>query len=138
MNPAAAKIGNRETGFSLLEVLVAFSILALSLGVLMQIYASGSRNTLRGADYSRAAELAESVLAQAGTEHPLAPAVHNGEQAGMYWQLAIVPVAPTGMVAPPPFLTSFQVTAQVGWGELGREHSLQLDTLRLGKSERER
>ena len=35
---------NRQRGFSLLEVLVAFAILSVSLGVLLQVFATGLRN----------------------------------------------------------------------------------------------
>uniref|UniRef100_UPI0035939C60 type IV pilus modification PilV family protein n=1 Tax=Thiocapsa sp. TaxID=2024551 RepID=UPI0035939C60 len=49
-----------QSGFSLLEVLVAFAILAVSLGVLMQIFSQATRTTLLSSQYSRAASLAES------------------------------------------------------------------------------
>jgi type II secretory pathway component PulJ len=49
----------RQTGMSLLEVLVAFAILALVLGVIMQIFSSGMRASRLGESYSKAVLLAE-------------------------------------------------------------------------------
>ncbi len=52
----------RQGGISLLEVLVAFAIMALSLGVLMQIFGSGARAALRSEDYTKAVLVAQSAL----------------------------------------------------------------------------
>jgi general secretion pathway protein I len=70
----------RCRGFSLLEVLVAFAILALSLTVLMQVFSTGLRNISVGEDYTRAVLLAESVLASVGVEQSL----QEGEQTGAF------------------------------------------------------
>lgn len=60
------KSGACESGFSLLEILVAFSILAISLGILLQIFSSGIQLASTGEHYSRALLLAESTLATIG------------------------------------------------------------------------
>jgi general secretion pathway protein I len=70
----------RCRGFSLLEVLVAFAILALALTVLMQVFSTGLRNISVGEDYTRAVLLAESVLASVGVEQPL----QEGERTGTF------------------------------------------------------
>lgn len=125
-----------QGGFSLLEVLVAFAVLALTLGVLMQIFAGGSRNTLSGSSYSRAAELAESVLALAGTEYPLQPGLQQGDEAGMQWELEIVDWPITDFMLPPRQIPTYQVSARVAWSDGIRERKLSLDTLRLGEPSR--
>ena len=56
----------RQAGFSLLEVLVAFAILALSLGVLLQIFSRAMSTTAVSGSYSRAAAMAEARLAEVG------------------------------------------------------------------------
>ena len=118
-------------GFSLLEVLVAFSILALSLGVLMQLFSGGMRNTLVGASYSRAVDLAESTLALAGSEILLQPGRHSGSEKDLHWELDIQLYIPEELQAPPAGIEAFRVSARVEWGDSGQERSLSLDTLRL-------
>lgn len=76
---AVAKVG-RCQGFSLLEVLVAFTILGIALTVLMQVFSTGLRNITVGEDYTRAVLLAESRLASVGVEEPL----QEGEQSGSF------------------------------------------------------
>lgn len=71
--------GCRQTGFSLLEVLVAFSILALSMGTLMQIFSGGLRNVGLSEDYARAVAIAEDQLVAIGIELPLIPGESRGE-----------------------------------------------------------
>ena len=125
-----------QAGFSLLEVLVAFAVLALTLGVLMQIFAGGSRNALNGSSYSRAVELAESVLALAGTESSLQPGVLQGEQAGMQWQLEILEYPMEDFITPPGNLQSYLVSARVSWSDGIKNRDLVLDSLRLAEVRR--
>ncbi len=54
----------REQGFSLLEILVAFTILSLSLGVLLRVFAGNVQLAAVSGDYTHAILLAESRLAE--------------------------------------------------------------------------
>jgi general secretion pathway protein I len=123
--------GGSCDGFSLLEVLVAFAILALSLGVLMQIFSTSLRGTLTSDLYASAADVAESVLALAGTEIPLEPGVHQGEAGAYAWVLEIAEYPPAELVEPPPSLVPYQVAVTVSWRGGDRESTLSLGTLRL-------
>jgi general secretion pathway protein I len=77
-------------GFSLLEVLVAFIILALALGVLMRIFSGGLGNISAAEHYSRAVAIAESELANVGVESPLAEGERTGEvEPGYSWRTAV-------------------------------------------------
>jgi general secretion pathway protein I len=79
-------------GFSLLEVLVAFAILAVSLGVLMQIFSVGLRNVAVEEGYTRAILLAESKLAGLGIEEPLQPGETTGSFDEEYrWHITVQP-----------------------------------------------
>jgi general secretion pathway protein I len=77
-------------GFSLLEVLVAFIILALALGVLMRIFSGGLGNIGAAEHYSRAVAIAESKLVAAGVESPLTEGENSGEEEpGYTWRTSV-------------------------------------------------
>jgi general secretion pathway protein I len=151
----------RQGGFTLLEVLVAFAILALSLGVLIQIFSTGLNNVALGSEYSRAILLAQSQLAALGVEAPLAAGESNGEFGDGYrWHVTVTPYdlpPPAGagsaaIEAPDSsasklFLSRFRglapgvagatpvqaydVAVEVMWGEGGNQRSVTLRSLKL-------
>lgn len=121
----------RQRGFSLLEVLVAFSVLALSLAVLMQVFSATTRNVAVGADYTRALVLAESLLAAAGESLPLATPAREGAEGGLRWRLQSVPLNdPNG----PSRVLPYHVRVTVTWTSATRERSVSLDTLKLERA----
>jgi general secretion pathway protein I len=123
----------REAGFTLLEVLVAFAVLALTMGVLIEVFSQAIGNTLQSGAYSRAAALAEARLGAVGTDIPLQPGTSNGQpEDGMAWQVVIAPydLGESGWQAP---LQPYLVTATVGWGASGHTREVTLTTLRLGE-----
>ena len=66
-------------GMTLIEVLVAFVVLSLTMAVTMQIFSGGIRNARLADSYSRAVFLAESKLAAVGIEQPLTLGESNGQ-----------------------------------------------------------
>lgn len=77
-------------GFSLLEVLVAFIILALALGVIMRIFSGGLGNIGTAEHYSRAVAIAESKLVAIGVESPLTEGESVGEEEhGYTWRTSV-------------------------------------------------
>ena len=130
--PRKPRSTNREHGFSLLEVLVAFTILALSLSVLFQIYSQGTRNTSLARDYNTAVITAQSQLAALDEEKKIEISDISGStEQGIHWQRRI-----TGYADPDPafFNRNYQlvnVEVSVSWQTLGRDHSFSLKTLRI-------
>jgi general secretion pathway protein I len=122
-----------QGGFSLLEVIVAFAILSLTLGVLMQIFSRSMTTTSISGDYSRAATLAEARLNAVGLEIPLEPGQVSGEpEEGMQWQIFIdlYDLAAVSWEAP---LQPYLVTAVVSWDTAEGTREVSLSTLRLGE-----
>ena len=69
----------QQRGFTLIEVLVAFMILTLSLTVIFRIFSGGLRNIALSEDYARAVLVAESQLSAIGVSEPLEHGVTSGE-----------------------------------------------------------
>ena len=87
----------RTAGFSLLEVLVAFVILALVATALFNLFAGSLANVGAADDYSRAVLVAESVLAEVGAEKPLREGTRTGraDDGRIDWKASVTPwVAP--------------------------------------------
>jgi len=126
----------RAHGFTLIEVIVAFALLALALTVLLGTMANASRQVRWSADAGRAAIHAQSLLAEVGVGEALAPGVREGEfEDGRYrWRLQVVPwedpEAPPGPLTDlsAPRMQELELSMQ--WGE-GPDERLQLRSLRL-------
>jgi general secretion pathway protein I len=79
-------------GFTLIEVLVALTILALALVVLLQVFGSGLRATSLSERYLMATMLARSVLDDFGTEIPAVAGERSGDIANGYrWTTRATP-----------------------------------------------
>ena len=123
----------RQSGFSLLEVLVAFVLLSTVVTVLLQVFAGGLRNLKVADEYAMAVVLAESRIAEVGRVVPLEPGDTEGEWKDFRWQTSIrefeLPESPTQGIAAPAL---FSVSVTVSWGEGRSARSFRLDTLRAG------
>lgn len=132
-----------EKGFSLLEILVAFAILSLSIGILLRIFAGGGHIARTADDYYRAVITAESLMTSVGQEKPLAPGIsHGSTETGFRWTLTITPFPfnpqPLGNL---PDLSQqksnaggyqpFWVTLEVEWGPEEDPRAFTLESLRL-------
>lgn len=112
----------RQEGFSLLEILVAFSILALSLGVLMEIFSGATRNADLARDRTRATELARSLMASTAAEPVLLPSDNRGTTGdAFHWQVQVEPYREEGVelrssVIPLSALDTWQIKVRVAWG----------------------
>ena len=77
-------------GFTLLEVMLAFVIFALSFATVLEIMAGSMRSVRRASDDTEVALLAQSVMDQVGTEIPVEEGSYSGTAMDRYnWQLGI-------------------------------------------------
>lgn len=90
-------------GFTLVEVLVAFTLMAVGLGILLAILSGGMRTVAAASASTQASLYAQGVFASLGSDRRLAPGRAQGSfEHGRYrWTLQIATV-PTPVLAPPP------------------------------------
>ena len=82
---------NRQGGFSLLEMMVAISILALALGALYQAASGATRNVRTAERYAYGVELARSLLADNARVSRSGVQASGETAAGYSWRVGSVP-----------------------------------------------
>jgi general secretion pathway protein I len=83
---------NGEAGFTLVEVIVALAILALSLSVLLGAISNTAWRSAQAEKLVRAGLLGQSLLARVGTEIPMREGETIGEFSGGFrWRLIAQP-----------------------------------------------
>jgi len=128
--------GAHNGGFTLLELLLAFLVFALSFATVLQILAGSMRNTVRAREYTEAALTAQSVMEQLGIEIPIQTGTATGGESGDYrWDLEIFPYDGAGdahsvELAELTGIELLQIDLQVSWGEPPREQTSQFSTVR--------
>jgi len=130
LHPACASNGRASSGFTLIEVLVALTILGISLAVLLAVFLQGLDRSRESANEAAARVLAQSLLVQAKAAANLSMGNSAGKNADLLWRLQVIPF---GTVAD---RTSWQenaaqIVATVSWRGDGGERSITLSTLRL-------
>jgi general secretion pathway protein I len=96
------RAAHRQAGFSLIEMVAAFLIFAIGIGVLMQILATSMHSARTSSDYTMAALWAESKLDIVGVGAPIEPGSSSGRFDDDYsWQLDIQQVDPSSVEPPP-------------------------------------
>ena len=127
---------SHSAGYTLIEVLVAFMILALALSVLLRIFSGGLRNVSVSSDYARAVLVAEAQLATAGVSDALVPGDTSGDDGGKFpWTRIVrnyVPFEGYDRGALP--VPAYHVTVIVEWPHAGSTRQIDLSTIRLGST----
>jgi general secretion pathway protein I len=125
-----------QAGFTLVEIVVAFVLLAAVLVTGFEIFSTGLRRAGDLDDQARALVIAQSRLAAAGTEEPFKEGQVQGEDGRFRWTVAIQR-SEEGNAAPGQPANSayqlFRVEVKVEWtGADSRPHVVSLATLGLG------
>ena len=109
----------RDAGFTLIEVLIAFVILSVSLTVLLGTYGMAMKRTALSEARMIAASHARSLLAEAGVTSPIVAGVTSGTfEDGFGWRVEVAPYGSGADAAAWP-KGAYAITASVTWGEGG-------------------
>ena len=144
----------RDAGFSLLEVLVAFVVLALVVVALFRLFSGALANASVAEEYGRALSIAESRTALAFAPVRLREVRETGQDddGKFQWEVVIEPYVPpltdvqkaqasapgvaSAQPEPPMAVRLMSVVTTVSWpGPLQSRRSVRLATLRLSPLE---
>ena len=133
MRSSRRQFATRQSGYTLIEVLVAFMILALALTVLLRIFSGGLRNVSVSSDYATATLIAESRLAAAGIDIPLRPGETSGTEGERFeWTVSVQDYQPwPGYRSASQAVDAYRVTVTVEWPNGNNTRSVGLSTVRL-------
>lgn len=139
--------GFRSRGFTLLELLLAFVVFALSFATVLEILSGSMRNTVKARQFTEAALTAQSVMDQVGLEIPLESGFTAAGESGDYrWEIELFDYLDSGEnpysveLAELTGIQLLQVELLVSWGEPPREQSSRFSTVKamLANSDRRR
>ena len=133
-SPNERRAADGQEGFTLLEVLVAFTISVFMLGAFLQIFSNGLWQARTTDRYSMALLQAESLLAAVGKTTPLSVGAQEGLTAdGFRWRLTLQRYEEGENRFDQTPLVPYQLTLTLTWMDGKQERSLALTSLRLAK-----
>lgn len=127
---------NTNSGFALIEILVAVSVLAISLVVIFQLFSGGLKTRKLSEQYARGVFHAREKMA----EILLAPDLSEGETQGEFedayeWQAVITRIVSGDDEEKLP-VDLLNIKIQINWREGEKEKSFVIDTLKAVKKEK--
>jgi len=132
MNP-----GRNSGGFTLLELLLAFMVFALSFATVLEILSGSMRNTVRARHFTEAALTAQSIMDQVGITIPLEAGQQiNGDSGEYRWELEVYEYGSndeesnTVELAELTGIALLQVDLYVHWGEASRQQTRRFSTIK--------
>ena len=136
-NGGYAKGRQTSRGFTLLEVMLAFVVFALSFATVLEIMAGSMRSVRRASDDTQVALFAQSIMDLVGTEIPIEEGQFNGTGMDRYeWRLDIYlyDVSDEDMraqeLAEMSGIELYRVDLDINWEAGRRQRDLHFSTMR--------
>jgi general secretion pathway protein I len=135
--PSKGRTCRASRGFTLLEVMLAFVIFALSFATVLEIMAGSMRSVSRASDDTEVALFAQSVMELVGTEIAVEEGGYSGTSMDRYqWQLDISLYdsngedAETLELAEMSGIELYRVDLDINWETGRRQRDLHFSTIR--------
>ena len=128
-----------QQGFTMIEILAAFSVFVLAFAMALQILSGSISNTRRSAEYTQAELWAQSIMDTVGMERPVEDSVEQDRFNDDYsYTLNIAPFELTGddaLLREAVPIDLYWVELVVHWGSQDRPREARFVTLRAQQGE---
>jgi general secretion pathway protein I len=127
-------VNTRCGGFTLIEVLVAISLLAISLVVILQLFSGGLNSGKLSDEYTRGVFHAREKMEEILLSNNMEEGITEGEfEDGFRWKADIVRMEQREEeVSRLPF-DAFTIAVEISWGSEGHEKHLKIDTIKVAE-----
>ena len=121
-----------DAGFTLVEVIVALAMLSLGLSVLLGLISSSLRQSANAERMAEAGSLAQSLMAEVGTDLPIKSDERDGQFPNGYrWHLKMQPYGDASEREDWP-VGVYTISTEVEWEDGAQRRFYALTTLRFG------
>lgn len=128
-----------QRGFTMIEILAAFSVFVLAFATALQILSGSIHNTRRSSEYTQAALWAQSIMETVGMERPVEDGVESDRFNDEYsYTLNIIPFELEGddaLLREAVPIDLYRVELVVYWGTRERPREARFVTLRARQGE---
>ena len=140
LSDVQSSIAARARGFTLLEILVAFVVIGVLGAAMLQLFQGSLRNVALSSEYTEAAMLARSKLAEWEARAAPEPGMEEGDLDDRYrWRVELVPYVPDAdaqngqmaVILPPSVVDALRLTLTISWGEAGDVRDYVVETVLL-------
>lgn len=134
-NVRHAHYNPRSSGFTLIEVIVALSILSISLVIVMQLFSGSLRASRASCDYTRAVIHAKDKMEELSVE----PVQGSGEfEDGFTWESVVQPYEELNMELEESDYNMLKIKVKVSWfNRPQKQKSVELVSLKAVEKEKE-
>lgn len=119
-----------QRGFTLIEVLVAFAIFALSIGALFELFSGATRRARQAEESEMLWLTAQSVLSERRVRPAPWPEEEKGERSGIEWRVITQPYEDAGVNPASPWK---MFLVRVDAAEHGSRRSVELQSVEFAR-----
>ncbi len=128
----------RQDGFTLIEILVAMSVLAISLVVIFQVFSGGLKSSTLSERYTRAIFYAREKMEEILLSDELTEAVTEGEfEDSFKWRAEVALVEPVKEDEPKLPFDIFNIKVEVWWKDMDRGKHFEITTTKIAEKSRD-
>ncbi len=127
-----------DDGFTLIEILVAISIMAICLTVILQLFSGGLRAGKLSDDYTRAVFHGKEIMEEILLSNMLEEGINEGRFNDSYgWKTEVVRIEQDEEEESKLPIDTFTIKVQVTWGGTEKNKSFELETIKIQQKQEE-